>query len=185
MDRPKGKHYKNHIENGTAFITTTVLDFNTVFLNPMLANAMTAGLLSDCKHYGARLWAFVVIPHHLHLLLDLPPGMSVSRLMRNIKRNSSNMLVPLLSDEEKHLFDDQRGLNRSTFWMARFRSVEICTEKDFSIKVAYIHDNPVKSGLCARPEDYRWSSASIYPTIRATRDSGIIIDDQIIRRFRR
>jgi hypothetical protein len=26
-------------------------------------------------------------------------------------------------------------------------------------KVRYIHQNPVRAGLVARPEDYRWSSA--------------------------
>jgi putative transposase len=31
-------------------------------------------------------------------------------------------------------------------------------------KLEYIHENPVKAGLCSVPEDYKYSSASFYET---------------------
>lgn len=31
-------------------------------------------------------------------------------------------------------------------------------------KINYIHDNPVKAGLCKLPEEYKYSSASFYET---------------------
>jgi putative transposase len=30
----------------------------------------------------------------------------------------------------------------------------------------YMHNNPVRRGLCAKPEDWRWSSAADYAGLR-------------------
>ena len=35
---------------------------------------------------------------------------------------------------------------------------------DFMEKLRYIHRNPVKRGLCEKPEDWPWSS---FPSLRA------------------
>jgi len=34
--------------------------------------------------------------------------------------------------------------------------------KNYQEKLDYIHNNPVKAGLVAVPEDYRWSSSRDY-----------------------
>jgi hypothetical protein len=41
----------------------------------------------------------------------------------------------------------------------RYWSQVIDTDARLSAAVRYIVDNPVRAGLCARPEDWRWSSA--------------------------
>ena len=57
------------------------------------------------------------------------------------------------------MFDQQRGLNDRTFWQRSFRSRSIAEEWKFGVATRYIHRNPVKRGLCARPEDWQWSSS--------------------------
>jgi putative transposase len=42
--------------------------------------------------------------------------------------------------------------------------------ESFVEKLNYIHQNPVKRGLCERPEDWRWSSFRHY----ATREIGVV-----------
>jgi len=46
------------------------------------------------------------------------------------------------------------------FWKPRFDDLIIWSEKQFRIKVNYIHNNPVKAGLVERPIDYAFSSAT-------------------------
>lgn len=183
ISNPQQKHYKNCAECGTVFITTTVLDFAPIFANLKLADQMVASLLSDCRHYRANLWAFVVMPTHIHLLLDLPSEVNVSKLMQMIKRNASRRLLPLLTNTEHQMFDLQRGLNRSQIWTAGFRSVQVRTREDFAVKSDYIYWNPVKKGLSQGLEDYRWSSANRCLSIKMKHEGGIVIDDALIAEF--
>jgi len=43
-------------------------------------------------------------------------------------------------------------------WNKRFDDLVITTEKQFLIKLDYIHNNPVKRGLVERPDKWRFSS---------------------------
>jgi hypothetical protein len=49
--------------------------------------------------------------------------------------------------------------------------------------VEHIHMNPVRAGLCERPEDFRRSSSWMYHEGKFDWDQGIIIDDELIRFF--
>lgn len=50
------------------------------------------------------------------------------------------------------------------FWERNPLSIELRTEAIYEQKLDYIHWNPVKSGLCKLPEDYKYSSAKFYET---------------------
>ena len=50
------------------------------------------------------------------------------------------------------------------FWQKRYYDFYVRTYRQFVEKLRYIHRNPVKRGLCARPEDWEWSSFRQYAT---------------------
>jgi putative transposase len=43
-------------------------------------------------------------------------------------------------------------------------SVDLYSPSVMYQKLEYIHENPVRAGLCSIPEDYNYSSASFYET---------------------
>ncbi|MEO7312707.1 MAG: hypothetical protein ABIX01_20140 [Chitinophagaceae bacterium] len=47
-------------------------------------------------------------------------------------------------------------------WERNPLGIEIKSDKVFNQKLDYIHQNPVKAGLCLFPEEYLYSSASLY-----------------------
>ena len=47
-------------------------------------------------------------------------------------------------------------------WKREPLSIELRTPDVFDQKLNYIHDNPVRAGLCTYPEDYYYSSAKYY-----------------------
>ena len=47
-------------------------------------------------------------------------------------------------------------------WKRKPLSIELSSEKVFLQKLEYIHNNPVKAGICLYPEDYHFSSALFY-----------------------
>lgn len=49
-------------------------------------------------------------------------------------------------------------------WKRNPLSVELFTPAVFYQKIDYIHNNPVRAGLCKFPEDYKYSSARYYET---------------------
>ena len=50
------------------------------------------------------------------------------------------------------------------FWQKRYYDFNIRDYPQFVEKLRYIHRNPVKAGLCERPEDWEWSSFLHYAT---------------------
>jgi len=52
----------------------------------------------------------------------------------------------------------ERAAGASSFWQARYFDHNVRNNEGFVTQLRYIHRNPVKRGLCARPEDWPWSS---------------------------
>ena len=48
-------------------------------------------------------------------------------------------------------------------------------------KVNYIHQNPVRAGLCERAEDYQWSSARIWKR-RPLENEPLLMDNGLVCR---
>jgi hypothetical protein len=61
---------------------------------------------------------------------------------------------------QSKLFGD--GSARTPFWQTRLHDFNVWTEKKRVEKLRYMHSNPVKRGLAAVPEDWRWSSYRFY-----------------------
>lgn len=156
------RHYVNNKAPGvTVFITSTVLDFVHAFKRPEMKEAMVDFIYAECRRTGTILHAYVVMSHHIHLLITLKEDMNTPRFMQKFKERSSKGLSPLLESDERAGFDAQRGLNRSTFWKSGFRCILANHHKIFIQKRNYIHMNPVRAGLVELPWEYRWSSSSL------------------------
>ena len=100
------------------------------------------------RFHDFLLYAYVLMPEHIHLLLSEPKNHSLSSTIRVIKGESSKLL---------------RG-KRNLFWQPRYYDFNVFTTRKFKEKIQYIHRNPVTRGLVSRPEDYRWSSFNHYAT---------------------
>jgi len=98
---------------------------------------------SDLGQYGIR--AYVVMPNHVHVLLD--PFVPMPKLTSGIKGVSARHANLRL------------GRTGSHFWQDESFDHWIRNEGQLVRAKAYIENNPVKAGLCAKPEDWRWSSA--------------------------
>ena len=108
--------------------------------------------------------AVVVLPEHLHTIWTLPEGdTDYSLRWTHLKTHFSRALaarVPVLQN--------QRG--EYLVWERRYWEHTIRDEADFARHCDYIHYNPVKHGLVARPLDWPYSSfsrfvsAGIYPS---------------------
>jgi len=171
------RHYVNPKDCGVPlFITTTVLDFVHAFHRPEVRDAMVFLIARECKIARVVLYGYVVMPHHVHLLVRPNPKMNGPGFMQVFKKKSGEAIVKLLSEQEVTQFDEQRGLNGNTFWKYSFRSVVIENERMFWEKMDYLHLNPAKAGYVESAENYRWSSARLIASGKMSEQTGLAYD---------
>jgi len=99
------------------------------------------------------LFAYAVMPDHLHMLL-YPRESSLPMILRNLKSKTGYRIV-------------QIRRSRGPLWQDGYFDFICRRVKDFWAKFEYIHANPVEAGLVSRPEQWKWSSCAHYRTERA------------------
>ena len=103
-------------------------------------------LIAEHKADAAvTVWAYCLMPNHVHLVVVPNEEESLARLFRQVHRRYAR----LINDREKW---------RGHLWQERFHSF-VMNEEHLMAAVRYVELNPVRAGLCALPEDWVWSSA--------------------------
>lgn len=98
-----------------------------------------------------RMFAWVVMPNHVHALFQTLEGWSMSTVVASWKTFTANAIGRVVR---------QPGEPVPHVWHPEFWDRFIRNESHFAHAVEYIHTNPVKAGLVSRPEDWPWSSAN-------------------------
>jgi len=80
---------------------------------------------------------------------------TAQKIQRDLIKNHPRVL--------SHFFVDAAD-RKYQFWERNPLSVEIWSEKVLKQKLRYLHENPVRAGLCRFPEEYKYSSALFYKT---------------------
>lgn len=93
---------------------------------------------------GFELYGFVLMGNHYHLLLKTRQE-PLSTVMHRIN-NSYSKYFNSRYDRRGHVFQ------------GRYKSRMVTDEQYLLTVLRYIHQNPVKAGLCRRVSDYKWSS---------------------------
>ena len=106
------------------------------------------------RRFKMRVYGYVVMPEHVHLLVSEPRDGLLPKAMQILKSR-----VSILARRE-----GQRKVNEEPFWQARYFDHNVRNYAGFVTQLRYIHRNPVKRGLCASPEEYPWSSFRAWAT---------------------
>jgi putative transposase len=130
------------------------INFSCYHRQPFLQTAAAALCFeSELEHvrrwYGLRVYGYVVMPEHVHLLLSEPERKLLSTAIQMLKQLVSRKLRP----------QDSRR-----FWQVRYYDFLLKDHQTHIEKLRYMHGNPVTRGLCAHPEDWSWSSFRHYAT---------------------
>jgi putative transposase len=105
------------------------------------------------RRYGLRVYGFVLMPEHVHLLLSEPERGLLARALQSLKSASARMARARRRESAG---------GKAPFWQTRYYDRYMRDYDEFSEKLRYIHRNPVKRGLCASPEQWPWSSFRHY-----------------------
>ncbi len=115
---------------------------------------------------GFLLFAYVIMPDHLHVITDRPREPSV--VLQFLKGIISRRVLGYLREKnfqsslQKLQHDDWKRKHRYSLWQHDSDVFSITSETAFMQKVNYIHQNPVRAGLVKQAEEYLWSSVRFW-----------------------
>jgi putative transposase len=158
------------IEERFFFVTTTVVEHTRVFSEPKYCDILIDQIKTWQVQFEFSILGYVIMPSHFHWIVEvnLQRG-TVSDIMRELKshaawavmdaieRDGRTDLTAVFIESGKPFADQRRR-----FWEKRFDDQVIRNQKMLMAKLSYIHNNPVKAGLVAAAEEYRYSSARNY-----------------------
>ena len=116
------------------------------------AAAMIQDSLLHFESIRYRLYAWVVMPNHVHVLFQAMNGWSVAKIVTSWKSFTGRRLSTLIPD-------NIGAGGRRYVWHREYWDRFIRNQRHFTAVQEYIYQNPVKAGLVNTPEGYRWSSA--------------------------
>lgn len=103
-------------------------------------------LLLDAKNiHSIRIYHYVFMPNHFHLMVEPEKDGSLSKFMRHISSKYAARSNAVYG-------------TTGHIWQGRYRSRLVDKDSYFIQCGKYIELNPVRSSLVADPKDYRWSS---------------------------
>jgi putative transposase len=150
------------------------LTFSCFHRQPFLSRArccewVAYGVNRARAAHGFDLWAFVLMPEHVHLLIY--PGCvphRVADILYTLKKAVANRALAYgrrCAPELLLSMEDRRpdGSVSYRFWQRGGGYDEnLYSANKIWDKIDYIHANPVRRGLCECPADWEWSSAMAY-----------------------
>lgn len=120
---------------------------------------MVTALVRTRKRYGMELFAWVVMPEHVHLLVRPQDAMRLADPLRFMKQSVAGRVLERWREINAPILARLRVRDGHRFWQKGGgfdRNVR--DDAEFSREVRYVHNNPVERALVTRPEDWTWSS---------------------------
>ncbi len=145
------------------YLTSVPKDRLPVFRTDEL-KVLTCNALNEARNSGQfALYAYVIMPDHLHVVSD--SARSSSDTLRFINGIISRRVIDYLKKPgfEASLMKLRREAKKNddyqySLWDHHPNVRVLLTEQMLMERVHYTHQNPVGAGLVERAEDYRWSS---------------------------
>lgn len=160
------------------FVTTAAVQRRSLFRRDTTKRLIVDCL--DCMRLRNRfkLYAFVIMPNHLHLITQCSSADPLVDVVRDLKKHVADRLIRQYRAEGNHRVLDflasavgEPGRQQYRVWEEGYNAKDIFAPDFLRQKMTYVHDNPCQPhwNLAECPEAYIWSSARFYlleePTI--------------------
>lgn len=159
--------YKVYPDIKFYFLTSTIVEWIPVFIDREFFSIITDSLSYCANNKDLRIYGYVVMPNHIHLLVS---SNNLSDVMRDFKSYTSNEISDLVKEKDlsvpEEVFRNAAEIDRKSenykVWQSGFHPKGIESESFYKQKLNYIHENPVKKGFVTKPQHWFHSSARNY-----------------------
>jgi REP element-mobilizing transposase RayT len=182
--------YKIRDSEKAYFITITTVGWIDVFTRKKQKLQIIDSLKYCQQNKGLVIFAYCLMPSHLHIICKADDGCNLSDILRDFKKHTSKQIIKQIKEEPesrrewmldyfanacKHLKREQEY----KVWQDGNQAKEIYGSKFLYEKLNYIHQNPVEDLIVENPEDYLFSSARNYAGLDNNLDV-ILLDNQLV-----
>ena len=120
--------------------------YGEAFLKDTSVAAMVQDSLLRFEGTRYHLFAWVVMPNHVHSLMTRFENYELKDILHSLKSYTAHEANKMLH-------------RRGQFWIEDYFDRYMRNQEHFRKTVQYIENNPVKARLCERPSDWPFSSA--------------------------
>ncbi len=152
-------------ENHPQFFTATIYDWNHLLKDDNVKDIIISSLRFLVRANRISLYGFVIMSNHLHLIWRIKVPHELKNVQRDFLKYTAQQIKSYLKQHDVALLDKCKVNHHDRkymIWKTDSLSVDLYSQKVYDQKLDYIHDNPVKAGLCHQPEAYKYSSAEHY-----------------------
>lgn len=156
------------------FITTTVVDWVDLFTRPKYKHIIVDSLAYCQENKGLKIYAWVLMSNHLHMIVSAGAETTVSDILRDFKKFTSKRILAELEvdsqesrrewmlDRYRFAAANDKKITNYRFWQDGYHPMLLYSHDFFLQKLNYIHQNPVRQEIVATQEEYLYSSAIDY-----------------------
>ena len=151
---------RNNKQGVLHFLELNVRDGRAAFRSDLCARLAVSLLRQYCDRHPAKLAAYVVMPTHIHSIINPHDGDAI-RFVRDYK---AAMTLAIDKLAEEYQWEATRAWLRQTsdghrqFWQDGKYDLHVWSDRLIWQKIDYIHNNPLKAGLVRRANEYPYSS---------------------------
>ncbi len=151
------------------FFTATILEWKPLLKEDKYKDIIVNSLIFLVEHQRVKVFSFVIMPNHLHLIWQIQPGHERTDVQRDFLKYTAQKIRFDLIDNNPELlnkFEVNARDRKYQFWERNTLSVDLYNHHTFIQKLDYIHYNPLHErwNLSISPEAYHYSSALFYET---------------------
>jgi REP element-mobilizing transposase RayT len=165
--------YKATDPDKAYFITTTIVDWIDLFTRKSMKDVIVDSLRYCQKEKGLIIYAWCLMPSHLHIICSSDTEKTISEIIRDFKKHTARELIKTILDTPEsrrewlleHFAAACAHLKRNQqykVWRNGFHPEELRSNKFIFQKVEYLHNNPIDEGVLNHIEDYIYSSGPAY-----------------------
>lgn len=149
------------------FLTFSTFKRMSLLSDLDLAEIVARNIFSTSQDMNFDVWGYVIMPNHCHILCICREELySISEYLANVKRQSAKECFGFRSNLRHACTSTRRGRkDEYRFWMPGGGfDKNLVDSRSILGALEYLHQNPVKKGLCESALDWRFSSAGFYET---------------------
>jgi len=152
------------MHQGIEFFTSTCLNWQNLLEPENHKQILLDSLYFLVKDKRIWLYGYVIMPNHVHILWSKQNDWLHKNVQQHFSKYTAQQLKFSLLNKPDGIrnYKSTQNDREYQFWERRPHKATMYNRKVFEEKLDYIHNNPVKAGLCDLPEDYAYSSARYY-----------------------
>ena len=164
--------YKILESTGLHYLTFQIVGWVDIFTRKIYRDVAIDSFKFCQENKGLNLYAYVIMSNHIHLMAQSETG-DLSGIIRDFKNFTGRKIVDIINDNGlesrsewmKMIFEyhgKYKNKQDNQIWTHENHAEQIYSQKFIVQKLNYIHNNPVRSAIVQKAEDYLYSSARNY-----------------------